>query len=97
MAKKSKNKEAGEQLDLIDVAPENSKVIIAVAKRYKKAQRERIRALDEEKKQKIKLLALVGEAHLQRLEDGKIRFRCDGYLITITPRDELVQVAESDE
>jgi hypothetical protein len=38
----------GEQLALIDVTPENSKEIIATAKRYKAAQSQRIEALQEE-------------------------------------------------
>jgi hypothetical protein len=84
----------GEQLELIDVAPENSKKIIAVAKRYKTALAERMAALVEEKAEKQKLLALVKEADLQPLEDGSIRFRVDGMTISITPRDELIKVKE---
>jgi len=94
---RKKKTDSGEQLDLIDVAPENQKEIIACAKRYKKALSIRIDALAQEKKEKSKLLELIENAGLQHLPDGKIRFRVDGYKITVTPRDELVQVKECDE
>jgi len=87
----------GEQLDLIDVAPENSKEIIALARAYKSAQGRRIDALEEEVAAKVKLLALIKGANLQRLDDGKIRLHLDGYTITVTPRDELVKVKEDSE
>lgn len=95
MAKKQST--TGEQLPLIDLAPENAKEIMAVAKKYKKAQGIRIDALAEEKAQKTILLDLVQKTKLTRLPDGKIRFRCDGLTITVTPRDKLVQVKETDE
>ena len=97
MARPKKTEQNGEQLDLIDVTPENSKKIIAVAKRYKAAQSQRIEALQEEIAEKQKLLGLVKEANLQRLEDGKIRFRVDGMTITVTLRDELIKVKEDGE
>lgn len=95
MAKKTKVE--AEQLELIDVQPENSKQIINCARAYKAAQTERIAALNDEKKQKEKLLALIEKAHLQRLEDGKIKFKLDGFIITVTPRDELIQVKDENE
>ena len=106
MAKKNKTQKEqgasseatnGGQLDLIDVAPENSKEIIALARAYKSAQGRRIDALEEEVATKVKLLALIKEANLQRLDDGKIRLHLDGYTITVTPRDELVKVKEDSE
>lgn len=86
----------GQQMDLIDIAPENAKEIIAHARIYKAVQAKRILALEEEKKEKQKLLELIKEANLQRLEDGKIKFKLDGYTITVTPRDELVQIKEDE-
>jgi serine/threonine protein phosphatase PrpC len=97
MAKKKKDAETGEQLELIEVAPENQKKIKAVAKQYKAAQYERTTALAEEIKMKNKLLELIHEANLQPLEDGKIRFQCNGMVITVTPRDELIRVKEDGE
>jgi len=96
MAKK-KETTAGEQLDLIDVAPENAKKIIAVARRYKEAQGQRIEALEREKTEKQKILDLVKEANLKRLDDGTITFKVDGMVIKVTPRDELVQVKDEAE
>ena len=87
----------GEQMDLIDVKPKNSKEIIRHARLYKMAQEKRVNALAEEVAEKKKLLELIEQEHLQRLEDGKIKFKLDGYTITVTPRDELVRIKEDNE
>jgi hypothetical protein len=84
----------GEQLPLIDVTPANSKEIISVARDYKKAVSARMRCGEKEVELKKKLLGLVEEAKLERLADGVIRFKVDGMLITVTPRDELIKVKE---
>jgi hypothetical protein len=94
--KKDKEAEMREQLDLIDVAPESAKKIVGVARRYKAAQVQRIEILEQEVNEKQKLLALVKEAKLTPV-DGKIKFRCDGLIITVTPRDELVKVKDESE
>lgn len=86
----------GEQLDLIDVAPENAKQIIAIAKKYKAIQAKRISALEAECAEKQNLLTLIKQANLKQV-DGKIRFRVDGLIITVKPRDELVTVKEENE
>ena len=96
MAKKDKP-EVGEQLDLIDVHPEQAKKIIKVARAYKKAQSERIEFLNVEKKKKQELLDLVKQENLTPLEDGIIKFEVDGAKICVTPRDELIQVKFKDE
>lgn len=88
---------SGEQLALIDVTPENLKAIKPIARRYRAAMQTRVDALKEEVEAKQQILALVKDAHLSRLEDGTIKFRCDGMVITVTPRDELVKVKEEDE
>ena len=85
------------QIPLIDVAPEHSSEIVECAKKYKAAQSKRVEYLNEEKAQKERLLSLIDDENLERLEDGRIRFTVDGYTITVTPRDELVQVKEADE
>jgi len=87
----------GEQLELIDVAPENSKEIIAEAKKYKKWQTQRMQALEEETASKQRLLELMKKADVQKLEDGKMKISVDNYTITVTPRDELIKVKEKDE
>ena len=94
--KDEKGVPTGQQMDLIDVGPENSKEIIQHARLYKAAQTKRIQALDEEIAEKQKLLELIRNAKLKPLEGGKVQFRCDGYIITVTPRDELVRIKESD-
>lgn len=91
MARKTKTAD-GEQLDLIDVEPENAKAIKRAARAYKSAQAQRITWLVDEKKHKGKILELVKEAKLRPNEDGIIKFRLDGIVVAITPRDELVQI-----
>lgn len=86
----------GEQIELLDVGPENLKQIKPVARRYRSAVAARIAALEEETKLKAQILSMVHDAHLSRLDDGTIRFKCDGMTITITPRDELVRVKEEE-
>jgi hypothetical protein len=56
---KGSSKKEGEQLDLIDVQPENSKEIIAHAKNYRAAVKRRMAALEEEVAEKQKLLELI--------------------------------------
>ena len=94
MAKQENESTAGEQMDLIDVAPANVKKIKPVAKKYEAAKRARMAAGEEEAELKERLLELVHEAKLSRLEDGTIRFKVDGMLITVTPRDELIKVKD---
>ena len=88
---------SGEQLDLIDITPENGKAILAIAKDYKKAVAARMRMGEKEVELKGKLLELIKKENLARLENGSIRFRLDGVIITVTPRDELIKVKEEGE
>ena len=90
----AKNEE-GEQLDLIEVEPENAKQIARCARVYKKAQAVRLEALDEEVKNKKKLIALIHEADLQPV-NGKYKFRAGKMIITVTPCDERVGVKDDD-
>ena len=84
-------------MELIDVGPANLKAIKPIAKRYKAAMRRRQGALKEEIEAKQQILALIKEAKVSRLPDGKIKFKCDGMLITVTPRDELVKVKDEED
>jgi hypothetical protein len=89
-----KKPKADTQFELIDVLPAKAKPIIKAARIYKEYQTERLQALVKEKNQKAKVLALVKDAKLKALAGGVIKFTCDGITISITPRDELVQVEE---
>ena len=90
----AKKKTTGKQLPLIDVEPENMKGILPKAHEYKEAVTERLAWLASETKLKAELLALIKEAKIKPLEDGVIRFCCDGVVISVTPRDELIKVKE---
>lgn len=95
MAKGKRGRPAkSKQLDLIDVGPENEKEIVRVAERYKDAQAERLEALKREVEEKQALLDLIEKADLQPV-GGKIRCRCDGYIITVTPRDKLINIKKA--
>ncbi len=93
-AQKKDAKPKGEQLALIDVAPENAKPIIEAARLYKKYQATRIAAGVKESDQKKLIIQLVKDAKLQTLAGGKVKFEYDNVMVTVTPRDELVQVKD---
>lgn len=88
--------EVGEQMELIDVAPEKAKPIIAAARILKRFQIARASAQEKENKQKAILLNLIEEANIQRLPDGKIKFNYDGITLTVTPRQESVSIKEEE-
>ena len=100
MAQKTNNTKVsskGEQLDLIDVGPENLKEIAPHARKYRKAVRQRIDALAIEVVEKEKIRQMAHAANLSRLPDGSLKFRCESMIITIAPRDEKVTVKEESE
>jgi len=95
MARKAKKEStSGEQLQLIDITPENLKAIKPIAQKYSAMVKRRLTVTAEETTLKAQLLELITDAHLTRLPDGTIKFKCDGMLITVKPRDELIQVRE---
>ena len=95
MAKRGRKPKKEKQLDLLDVAPENAKPIIELAKEYKVALTARLAALKEEVRLKQLILELVNKAGLQRLPDGDIRFEYDGFQVTVTPCDDKIKVKET--
>lgn len=92
MAKK--NSEKGEQMDLIEVGPENLEHIVKEVRQYKYHQKQRLIHLKKEVEQKEKIKALVAEAHLQRLKDGNIKFEADHAIVTVTTQDDLITIKE---
>ena len=94
MAKKKSD--TGEQLDLINIHPENAEEIVADARAYKKTVKTRLSIQKKEADLKAKLLDTVAKAKLKPLADGTYRFRVDSVEIKVTPRDNLVQVKELD-
>ena len=84
----------GEQLELIDVTPEELKDLAPVVEKYRDVVTERAKLSKKETALKVKILTAVKSADLQRLRDGTIRFRLDHMIVSVTPRDELVRVTE---
>lgn len=84
----------GKQGTLLDIMPKNSKEIIVAAEEYQEWQNKRVAALAKEKEYKQEILDLVKKSGLKPLDDGTVKFELDGMKITITPRDELVQVRD---
>jgi len=89
-----KKTEADEQMTLIDVGPENLKEISQLARQYRSIVKENRMLLSREIDMKGKILKLIKAAELKRLPDGNIRFKCDGLLIIVKFRDELIQIKE---
>jgi hypothetical protein len=91
MAKRGRKQK---QLQLIETLPENIQEIVDVALDYKECVVTRQGILKKEVELKAKIKDMVKKAKIQPLKDGVIRFRHDGVLISITPRDEVIRVKE---
>lgn len=81
-----------EQLDLIEVSPENQKTILRLARAYLEAKKECGIATENAKNKKNRLREAILEANLQPLEDGVIRVVCGEHMVEVVPRDEEVSV-----
>ena len=88
---------SGEQMDLIDVGPENLEKIAPHARKYRAAMKKRLAALDIEVKEKNIIRQLVYDSGLKRLPDGSIKFKCEGMRIEIIPTDEKIKIKEVEE
>jgi hypothetical protein len=86
---------SGEQLDLINVSPENMEKILPIAKAFRKVVKDRVRLTNKEIELRNELEQAVDEAKLQPLPDGKIKFKIDGLIITIEPTGRKVSVKEA--
>ena len=93
MVKKTKTVK-GEQLQLIDVGPENLKAIVKEVRIYKEHQTDRLVSLKKEVDQKEKVRKLVEGSGLKRLQDGTIRFEAAGAVICIAPQEDLITIKE---
>ena len=91
MAKRGRPPKGG-QMDLIDVGPENQDEILDHAQKHEDAMRQRLKFGKIEVEEKQKVLGLIHQAKLTKLEGGKIRVTCGDFVVTVTPRDELVQI-----
>ena len=102
MTRKKKSKDKGQEAfsgaqgTLIDVSPKQSKELIEKGHAYKKAVKQRLLILAEEKNLKAEILEIIKRENLTPV-DGKIKFEVDGMMFTVTPRDELLQIKEADE
>ena len=92
MAKKTRTDV--EQMPLIDVGPENLVAIAKEVRIYKKHQFDRLSAGKKEVTQRDKIRAMVKEAKLQRLPDGKITFEADNAIICVEPQEDLITIKE---
>jgi len=84
MAKRGRPR-TGEQLPLIDVGPANQDEILAHAEKHEAAMKQRMKYGKIEVEEKQKVLELIHQAHLSKLEDGKIKARCGEFVVTVTP------------
>ena len=91
MARSKKTKFRGET-PLIEVGPENIKVIAKEVRIYRALVDERIIILKNEIKQKEKVKALTKEANLSRLQDGRIEFDVDNETVCLMPQDDLITI-----
>jgi len=95
MSKKKAKKEKGEQLDLIDVSPENAKPIIKVAREYIKYRDSRMAIQKKEVEHKQDIIELVKAANLAPINGGVIKFEYDGLLISLAPKEMELKVKEA--
>lgn len=91
MAKKKKKFDE----QLIEVGPENLKVIAKETRKYRALVDERLILLKNEVKQKEKVKALVKDAELQRLKDGRIQFEVGDETVCLMPQDDLITIKKT--
>lgn len=83
---------AGNQMDLIDVGPENLKEIEPHVKKLDAARTQRIKLTRVEHDEEEKIKKLVHKSGLKRLDDGNIKFMCCGKEVWVIPTDEKVKL-----
>lgn len=85
----------GEQMDLLDVGPENLELMKPVARRCKVAEKKRAKAVDEKKKAEAEIVELVKDAKLKPNAQGNIEFVVDGLRVKVKPHEWKVTVSET--
>lgn len=93
MARKSKA-EAGEQIPLIDVEPENVKAILKRARVLLNAKADAKDARECAAEAESALVTEIMAAKLKPV-DGVWRVPVDGMIITVTPREHAVKIEET--
>jgi hypothetical protein len=83
--------------ELIQTLPDNVQEIVDVALEYRDCVTTRTGILKKEVELKAKISEMVHNAGFQPLKGGVIRFRHNGVLISVTPRDELIKVKKVEE
>lgn len=84
----------GEQMDLIDVGPENIKAMRPVAAKGKNAEKRRAKAADDKKKAGEEMVELVKDAKLKPNANGLIQFVVDGLEVRVKPDQWTVTFTE---
>jgi len=92
MSKKTRT--SVEQMQLIEVGPENLKEIAKEVRIYKRHQFDRLSAGKKEVSQRDKIRIMVKKAGLKRLQDGTIKFEADNAIICIEPQEDLITIKE---
>jgi hypothetical protein len=85
------------QLELIDVGPKNLKVIAPHARKYREIVKERLELQKVEADEKEIIRDLISKSGLKHLPNGHITFECEGLIIDVEPRDEVIHVNEKKE
>lgn len=92
IVKNAAKSNAGEQQPLIDVEPENSKVILRHARAVLSAKEVCGKANQTVKNKKTALREAIKEAGLKPLADGTIRVRVGDVIVTSSPQDEKISI-----
>ena len=92
IVKNAAKSNAGEQQPLIDVEPENSKVILRHAQAVLAAKEACGKANNNVKEKKTALREAIRDAGLKPLDDGTIRVRVGDVIVTSSPQDEKISI-----
>ncbi|MFM9966743.1 MAG: hypothetical protein ACKV2Q_36685 [Planctomycetaceae bacterium] len=86
--------EKAEQLQLIDVEPENAKVLRRIAKKYLAAEAERKEWLAECNKQKSLLVTAIHDAGIHADGDGSFKIDLGAFTLRVVPNDISIKIKQ---